>query len=216
MLVKHSVESQPYIGIFSVTSEELTVVPRTDSAPFSKAMETSIVNTTIGGTRLIGALSVLNSKGMLVADIIDERELDPILEYVEVTSLPEKHNALGNNMLVNDNGALINPNLSKESEEAVAQGLGVEVKRGTIAGLKMVGSLGVATNRGVLCHPHIKDHEIELMKDVFKVPVSKTTANHGSGWIGTCMVANTKGAVIGDVTTPIEMGRIEDGLGYLE
>ncbi len=216
MLKKYSIESQPYIGIFSVTSQELTVAMPNDKSVFSEAMETPVVNTTVGGTRLVGALSVMNSSGMLVADITEEREIQPILEYVGVTLLPEKHNALGNNILANDNGALINPNLSRKSEEAIAEALDVDVKRGTIAGLKMVGSLGVATNKGVLCHPHVKEHEVKLMENLFKVPVSKTTANHGSGWIGTCMIANTKGAVVGDLTTPIELGRIEDGLGYLE
>jgi translation initiation factor 6 (eIF-6) len=28
------------------------------------------------------------------------------------------------------------------------------------------------------------------------------------------MVANSKGAVVGSKTTPIELGRIEEGLGY--
>jgi len=216
MLKKHSIESQPYIGIFSVSSEEITVVSYKDEPVFAEAMETEVINTTIGGTRLVGALSVVNSNGMLVADITDEREIDPLTEHVEVTLLPEKHNALGNNILVNDKGALINPNLSKETEDIVAERLDVDVKRGTIAGLKMVGSLAVVTNKGLLCHPHVKDEEQKLMKELFGVPVTKTTANHGSGWIGTCMIANTKGAVVGDVTTPIEMGRIEDGLGYLE
>ncbi len=216
MLKKYSIESQPYIGIFSATSEELTVVMPVETSVFSEAMETPVVNTTIGGTRLVGALCVMNSHGMLVADITDERELEPILEYTGVTLLSEKHNALGNNILANDNGALINPNLSEKSEEAIAETLDVDVKRGTIAGLKMVGSLGVATNKGVLCHPHVDQQEMELMEDLFKVSVTKTTANHGSGWIGTSIIANTKGAVVGDATTPIEMGRIEDGLGYLE
>ncbi len=216
MLVKHSMESQPFIGIFAVASEDLTVVPRMGGDIFSEAMDTSVVKTTLGGTRLIGSLSAINSRAMLVADIMDEREIDMLLDYVEVVSLPERHNALGNNILVNDKGALINPSLAKKSEETIRDVMDVEVRRGTIAGLNMVGSLGVATNKGVLCHPHVTSDEMDTMEELFGVPVTKTTANHGSGWIGTCMVANTKGAVVGDITTPIELGRIEDGLGYLE
>ncbi len=216
MIRKYSIDSQDYIGVFSVTSEGLTIIPFVDEMPFIDAMETPVVKTTIGGTRLIGALSVMNSNGMLVANIMDEREIEPILDHTDVTVVPEKHNALGNNILLNDKAALIHPKLSPVTEDAIRKNLDVEVERGTIAEMKMVGSVAVATNRGILCHPHVKDKEITMLEELFDVEVSKTTANHGSGWIGTCLIANSKGAVIGSSTTPIEMGRIEEGLGYLD
>ncbi len=188
----------------------------TDEKTFSEAMETPVVTTTVGGTRLIGALICANSRGLMVSDIISSREMDTLLEHVDVTIVQERHNALGNNILVNDHGALLSPILSKATEKGIVEVLDVEVARGTIAGIGMVGSQAVVTNKGLLCHPHVTREETELMEGLFKVPVRKTTANHGSGWVGTCMIANTKGAVIGDTTTPIELGRIEEGLGYLE
>ena len=111
---------------------------------------------------------------------------------------------------------MIHPAIKDEAREAIKSELEVEVKKGTIAGIKMVGSVAVATNKGLICHPHVTEEEKEKLENLFKVPVSKGTANHGSGWIGTCLVANTTGAVIGNLTTPIEMGRIEEGLRYLE
>jgi len=216
MLKKYAVESHPYIGVFSAGSEEICVIPPIDEELFEKALETPVIKNTIGGTRVNGSLMGLNSQGALVSDIIEERELDVLLEHLDVTVIPDPHNALGNNVLLNDYGALIHPELSKEAEETIRSELEVKVKKGTIADVKMVGSVGVATNKGVLCHPHVKDEEIEMLEELFDVEVSKGTANHGSGWIGTCMVANTKGAVIGDKTTPIEIGRIEEGLRYLE
>ncbi len=217
MLKKSAVSSQPYIGIFAVGCEELTIIPpMADENAFSEAMETPIVKTTIGGTRLLGALICANSYGVIVSDIISSHEINEILEYADVTVVSERHNALGNNVLINDHGALISPALEKDTEEGIRDVLDVDVMRGTIAGIDMVGSQAVVTNKGLLCHPHVSDEETELMEELFNVPVSKTTANHGSGWVGTCMIANTKGAVIGDGTTPIEMGRIEEGLGYLE
>ncbi len=165
---------------------------------------------------MIGALLCMNSKGVLVSDIVDEREMQPILEHTDVTTVPESYNALGNNILVNDKAALLNPLLSKKTEEGVKERLDVEVKRGTIAGMNMVGSIAVVTNKGAICHPHATDEEIDIIENLFDVDVAKSTANHGSGWLGTSLIGNTKGAVIGDRTTPIELGRIEEGLKYLE
>ena len=217
MLIKSAINAQPFIGTFTVTSEDITIIPPlSDEKIFSDALETEIIETTIGGTRLLGALACVNSKGMIVADIISDRELDSLLEYIDVTVLSEIHNALGNNILLNDNGALINPSLSKMAKKGIEENLDVSVEKGTIAGMRTVGSLGMVTNKGLLCHPHATEEEIGMMEDLFGVPITKITANHGSGWVGTCMVANTKGAVIGDLTTPIEMGRIEEGLGFLD
>ncbi len=216
MLTKHAIESHPYIGVFSASSEDLTVIPPVKSEVFEKALETKVVKTTIGGTRVNGSLMDINSKGAVVSDIIDEREIDALTEHVDVTVIPDVQNALGNNILLNDQGALIHPDIEDKAKKAIDSELDIKVKKGTIADIKMVGSVAVATNKGVLCHPHVGDDEMEMLEKLFEVPVSKGTANHGSGWIGTCIVANTKGAVIGNETTPIEMGRIEEGLKYLE
>ncbi len=217
MLIKSAINSQPFIGTFSVTSENITVIPPLVSdKSFSDAMDTTIIQTTIGGTRVLGALLCAHSKGLIVADIITDRELNILLEEADVTVISESHNAFGNNVLMNDYGALINPSLSKAAQKGIKDNFDIDVVRGTIANIRTVGSLAVVTNKGLLCHPHATDEEIKVMEDLFDVPVDKITANHGSGWVGTCMIANTKGAVIGDETTPIEMGRIEEGLGFLD
>ncbi len=217
MLKKYAIESHPYIGVFCAGSEDLVVIPPVENKEvFEEALDCSVVKTTVGGTRVNGSLMGINSKGAVVSDIIEDREIENLLEYVNVTVIPDAQNALGNNILLNDHGALIHPDIEDEAMEAINSELEVEVKKGTIAGIKMVGSVGVATNKGLICHPHVTDEEIEKLENLFKVPVSKGTANHGSGWIGTCLVANTVGAVIGNLTTPIEMGRIEEGLRYLD
>ena len=54
------------------------------------------------------------------------------------------------------------------------------------------------------------------LEDIFDVKVMIGTVNHGVPLIGSGLVANTKGAIIGDLTTGIEMGRIEEALDFLE
>ena len=74
----------------------------------------------------------------------------------------------------------------------------------------------VVTNKGCLCHPKVTDEEKNLLKKVFDVNVMIGTVNHGVPMIGSGLVANTKGAIIGNLTTGIEMGRIEEALGFLD
>lgn len=42
------------------------------------------------------------------------------------------------------------------------------------------------------------------------------TVNHGFPMIGSGLVANDHGALIGRLTTGIEMGRIDEALGFLQ
>jgi translation initiation factor 6 len=44
------------------------------------------------------------------------------------------------------------------------------------------------------------------------VEAKKGSVNHGSKHVGAGILCNSKGALVGDETTPIEMGKIEDGL----
>ena len=54
------------------------------------------------------------------------------------------------------------------------------------------------------------------IKKVFKVDVMIGTVNHGVPMIGSGLVANVNGAIVGSLTTGIEMGRIEEALKFLE
>jgi translation initiation factor 6 len=84
---------------------------------------------------------------------------------------------------------------------------------GTIAGQNIVGSMAAATNKGMLCHPDSTKAEFEVLHSVLKVKPAIGTLNYGSGMVGACIVANSKGGAVGFRSTPIELGRVEDALG---
>jgi translation initiation factor 6 len=93
--------------------------------------------------------------------------------------------------------------------------LDVPVDRGTLAGLKTVGSAAVATNKGVLCHPKTSDGELDLLEKLLKVEADIGTVNHGAPFIGAGVLANSKGAAAGRLTTGPELNRIENALNLI-
>jgi translation initiation factor 6 len=111
---------------------------------------------------------------------------------------------------------MVHPDIKDVSIEEIRDVLRVPVYRGTIASLKTVGMTAVVTNKGLLCHPKVADEEKQHLEKVFGVNVMIGTVNHGSPVIGSGLVANSKGALIGNLTTGIEMGRIEEALGFLD
>lgn len=215
MLRRLEVGGNPYVGVFCAANEDLLIAPRqfpkSAVKHMTEALGTSAVLTTVGHASVIGSLVAMNSNGILVTPFAEPEEIDALPGAVH--PLPHRLSAVGNNILCNDHGAVVHPGYDEDALGFIADALGVPTVRGSIAGIKTVGAVAIATNKGVLCHPHAKASDLDFLKDALKAPVSITTANYGTALVGACMVANSRGAVVGSRTTPIELGRIEEGLG---
>ncbi|MDI6917461.1 MAG: translation initiation factor IF-6 [Thermoplasmatales archaeon] len=211
-----NINGNPCVGVFCKVSEGVAVVPtnlrKETVLSIEEAMDVDVFETSVCGSSLIGPLTAFNSNGMLVTDSVYNYEMKKIGEKINAAAISERFNAVGNNILVNDKAALVHPGLSKKTTKTIEEILAVEVMKGTIAGLKTVGSLAVATNKGILCHPKITEEEIEKIETLFGIPVSIGTVNYGMPYIGTGLVANTKGGITGVNTTGVELGRIEEAL----
>ena len=216
MLRRLEVAGNPYIGVMCAANDELCVAPRhlTKSMvrQISEALDARVVQTSVSHSSVVGRLVAMNSNGTLVTPFIEPEEIDAIGDSAH--PLPHRLSAVGNNVLCNDYGAVVHLGYDQDALDFISDALGVRAVRGTVAGIRTVGSVAIATNKGVLCHPHAQPEEIAVLKDTLRAPVVITTANYGQGHVGACIVANSHGAVVGARTTPIELGRIEEGLGY--
>lgn len=220
-LLQVDLQGSPYIGVFAATSDHLALLPPTAPPTLQRdlahALQVPVVPLTLGGSTIVGAVIALNSRGAVVADIATEDELLVLRKHgLKTYSLQGRLNAAGNNVLCNDHGALVHPELTLAEIDGVAEALGLEnVETGTIAGISTVGSAAVCTNKGALTHPKISPREKAHLEEVLGVPSNIGTVNHGTPYIGAGVVCNAKGAGIGRLTTGPEMNRLEDALGYI-
>jgi translation initiation factor 6 len=118
--------------------------------------------------------------------------------------------------LTNDKGAVVDPRFKEAEIKKISDTLGVEAVATEIAGLPYVGSLAVATNKGVLAHPLLKDEEKKILEGIFKVPVDVGTVNCGVPYVGTGLIANSHSAVAGSMTTGPEMFIIGNTLDIVQ
>jgi len=221
-LLRAAFSGSSYVGVFARATDACLLIRPDVDDDVREACEAELdvpaIPTTIGGSGTVGALAVGNSNGLLVSNRVRERERDRISDAVDlpVTDLPGRINAAGNVVLANDHGAYVHPDLPREAVQAVERGLDVPVERGDIAGVQTVGTAAVATGRGVLCHPKSTDEELDALEDLLSVPADIGTINYGGPLVGSGLVANTNGYVVGERTTGPELGRIEAALGYVE
>ncbi|MCQ2056265.1 MAG: translation initiation factor IF-6 [archaeon] len=207
------------VGVFATVNESLAFVARNATCEFVDDVESTFcveaVRTTVAGSFAIGMLMAMNENGAIVSGLAMDRELETIRKKIRIMSVDDKLNAVGNNILVNNKGAIVNPELEKAVVGQIQDVLGVECIKSTIADINTVGSVCRVTSKGAAVHPNATEEDIQLIKDVFKVNnVVRTTLNHGYGFIALCALVNSKGAIVGDETTPIEMGKFEDALDF--
>jgi len=206
----------PYVGVYCAGNEFLALVPRDSSSgmvrDIAEAMEVAVEIMSVAGTNLIGSLVSMNSFGAVMSNMAGDAELEFLSQFLPVYRIEDKINASGNNILANDFGAIGNPDLSKDTVRRIEDTLQVPVLQMQVADHKTVGSACVATNKGVLCHPSTSSEEMEAIRQALKVPAAIGTLNYGAPLVGACMIANSKGAVVGSKSTPIELGRVEDAL----
>lgn len=207
----------PNIGVFAAANEDLAFVAHDAAGEFVDGIENTlkvkVIRCTVADSFVVGSLIAMNSNGAIVSGLATDRELEILREHISVATIDDKLNAAGNNILVNDRGAIVNPDVDKATLVQIQDVLGVECVRSTIADINTVGSVCRATNKGAAVHPDATDKDIQLIKDVLKIDdIERTTLNHGCRFVSPCVIANSKGALVGDETTPIEMGKLEDGL----
>lgn len=130
-------------------------------------------------------------------------------DEVVVQRVEERLSALGNCIVVNDHVALVHPDLDRETEEIIADVLGVEVFRQTIAGNVLVGSYCALSNQGALVHPKTSVEDQEELASLLQVPLVAGTVNRGSEVIGAGLVVNDWCAFAGHNTTSHEIAVIE-------
>ena len=218
MLSRVDFNGNPHIGVYSRANNKIAFVPpflnEKEKNEIKKVLKVDVVEITIGGSTIIGSLLAMNSHGIVVADFIEDDELQKIEKNFdgEIYVIEDKFNASGNNILVNDYGGIAHPMMKDETLKKLKEILDVKIKKGRIADLNTVGMAAIVNNKGALCHPKIKEEEKKMVEEVLGVEVSIGTVNHGMPYVGAGVVANEYGAIASRNTTGIELGRIEEAL----
>jgi len=212
-------ESSNDIGVFAKLTNAYCLTGLGGSQNFYSVFEAELadhipcVQTSIGGMRILGRLTVGNKNGLIVPSSTTDQELlhlrNSLPEGVLIQRVEERLSALGNCIAANDHVALIHQELDRETEEIVQDVLGVEVFRTAVAGNALVGSYCALSNQGCLVHPRTSIEDQDELSTLLQVPVVAGTVNRGSDVIGAGLCVNDWCAFAGLDTTATELQVVE-------
>ena len=211
-----------YVGVFARVVDDLLLVrPDVDddlADDLGAELDADVLATTVGGSNTVGSLVAGNENGLLVSERTTDRETARLAETVdrEVRELPGRINAAGNVILANNYGAYVHPDLPREAITVIKDTLSVPVERGDLGDVRTVGTAAVATDTGVLCHPKSRESELQAVEEALDVRADLGTVNYGAPLVGSGLLANDDGYVVGEETTGPELGRIEETLGFID
>ena len=219
-VAKTSFNGNPNIGLYAFATDDYCIVGKEINKRsiklIEKVLKVEVHQMNLCGTSLVGVFAVANKKCLLVPEII----LDSEKEQLEKLKIPykiikTKLTALGNNILTNDEIAIVNPDFSVEEKKEIEDALQVKVKTGKIAGLEIVGSLAAYTKKGCLLHRDAEEFEVEFIKDNLKVDCETGTVNMGNPYVKSGIVTNNKGFLIGNQSGGPEIAWVDEVLGFL-
>lgn len=211
-IYRYDIYKSPNIGLFARANDTLIILPlgfaETKKNRLKEYLEVDEqVSVSIAGTRLLGAMTVMNNNGILVPSIASHEEIQILREMtgLNVESLKSKFTAIGNLIATNDNGALVSPLFKGELDQQVRDVLGVPVQSITVGGFIQTGSMMVATNTGAAVHPKSTEEEIEIISEALQVQVEPVTINGGVPFLSSGILANSKSVIVGSLTSGPEL-----------
>ena len=219
MATRCQFENSNEVGVFATLTNSYALCAIGGSENFYSVFEQElsehipVIHTSINGGRFVGRVTVGNKRGLLVPSSCTDNELmhlrNALPDGVVIQRIEERLSALGNCIICNDHVALVHTDLDRDTEDIIADVLGVEVFRQTIAGNALVGSYCKISNQGGLVHPRTTVEDLDELSSLLQIPLVAGTVNRGSDVIGAGLLVNDWSAFCGLDTTSTEISVIE-------
>ncbi len=221
-LIKTNFNGDPNIGMYAVATDSFCLVgksvPDSEVKKIKQVLNVPVYKLRIYGTSFLGIFIAATSKKILVPKIIFDEELEEFkkIKEAKVEVINTRHTALKNNILCNDNVAIFSNEFSPEEKKHLSRKLGIKNPI-TLASINKAvpGSSGILTNSGGIISPSTQEKDIKKIEKKTNFELGLGTVNMGSPFLGAGVIANSNGFLVGSLSSGIEIGRIDESLGFL-
>lgn len=195
----------PNVGLYGYANDKYCIIGREVPEKLHKKIEevlnVKLITMTIAGTSLLGVFLNGNNKVLLVPSIAFPQELEILDKHkIKYKVIETKFTCLGNNMIITDKAGIISTEYGAKEIKQLSAALGFDVMQAKIAGHNTLGSMAAYNKNGLLCHYDILESEAKLLKKMLKLEINTGTVNMGSPFVGSGILCNSKGMIIGDLS----------------
>lgn len=218
MIHKYDVYRSPNVGLFTRANDKTLLLPFGFADTKTKKLKEyldvdEIIYVSIAGTRLLGAMTIMNNNGILLPSTVSDEEIQILKQTgLNVERLNSKFTAIGNLISANDKGAIVSNLFGEEVDQDIKDTLDVPIQRMSIGGFVQVGSMVVATNAGAIVHPNANDAEVHKISEILQIEAEPATVNGGSPFLSSGIIANFSSVIVGNLTTGPELIMISRAL----
>jgi len=203
-----------YTGLFGITNDKICFLPSSVDEKSEKlvaeTLDVKIVKASIYTSPLLAVFAKMNNKYAYLPNFASAKEIEIIEKEIKVKVLNTEQ-TIGNLIELNDTAAIVSKTLAQKTIKELEK-TGLTVFQTNIGKTEITGSSIVTTNKGFLVNPYVTKEEAIKLQEVLKVKGGSSTANTGDYLVRNSILANTKGMVLGEQTTPFEINKIEEAL----
>lgn len=214
-LIKTRINNTPYLGIYSVCTDNFCIVPSNilkKEEDVLKKLNTKIIKMSINQSPLIGVyLLAYKNKVVVAKNAIKESEIKILeKEGIEVKIVKEEFNALGNLVSINSNYGFASNLLSDKTISEISSFFNIPIEKKNILSIDILGSALYVNEYLYIVNPNISEKDFNYFKKKFKVEGIATTLNYGGVFVGNDVIANKHAVLVGDNTSNIELMKLDD------
>ena len=203
-----------YTGLFGITNDKVCFLPASVEEKNEKIVASTLdvktVRTNLYGSPLLAVFAKMNNKYAYLPTFANPKEIEAIEKEIKVKMI-KTDQALGNLIELNDTAAIVSKIIAQSTIKEL-ESTGLAVLQINIGKTEITGSSIVTTNNGFLVNPFVTKEEAVKLEEILKVKGGSSTANTGDYLVRNSVLANTKGMVLGEQTTPYEINKIEEAL----
>ena len=224
-VAKIDFNGDPNVGLYCVASDSFCLVGKSvskkDVAEIKDIFKVPVIQANVYGTSLVGIFAVACKNILLLPDVVFENELKKIKSVaseigVAVKLVKVENTALANNVLCNGKVGILSSQFPEDVCKEIVNALGIKAVQANLAGTETPGSVGVLTSRGAIFSPNLNTEEIKKVEKIVGFEIGLGSVNMGAPMVGSGIVANSNGFLVGSLSSGYEIGRVEESLGFLK
>ncbi|MGV8162621.1 MAG: translation initiation factor IF-6 [Candidatus Nanoarchaeia archaeon] len=211
------------IGLYAFVNDKYVLlgieVPEEMAKKMEEVFQVPVHRITLAGTSMIGVFVSGNNHKIIIPGITFEHEREALRKLdIDFAVFDTKLTGLGNNIIMGDSHALLNPDFTDAEVKIVEKLMNVTAEKARFNDVLAIGNLAVINNkkRMALVSNDLNMEELRLIEKSFKVKATPGSVNMGSPFIRAGTLANSHGFAMGSASGGPELANADEALGFLE